>query len=67
MDLIKNEKGNGGIGLFGLLGVCFIVLKLTGHIEWSWIWVTAPFWGGFIFTVVVLVIMAILSTNTRRW
>lgn len=27
-----------------LLGVAFVVLKLTGHISWPWLWVTAPFW-----------------------
>lgn len=35
------------ISVIGLLGVAFVVLKLTGHITWSWWWVTAPFWGGF--------------------
>jgi uncharacterized integral membrane protein len=25
-----------------LLGVLFIGLKLTGHIDWSWWWVTLP-------------------------
>jgi len=30
-----------------LLGVAFIVLKLTGVITWSWWWVTCPFWGAF--------------------
>lgn len=29
----------------GLLGVTFVVLKLTGVIDWSWWWVTLPFWG----------------------
>jgi hypothetical protein len=28
----------------GLLGVAFVVLKLTGHITWPWLWVLAPFW-----------------------
>lgn len=28
-----------------LLGILFVGLKLTGHIGWSWWWVTAPFWG----------------------
>jgi len=28
----------------GLLGVAFVVLKLTGVIAWSWLWVLAPFW-----------------------
>ena len=27
-----------------LLGVAFIVLKLTHVIAWSWVWVLAPFW-----------------------
>lgn len=27
-----------------LLGILFVGLKLTGHINWPWIWVLAPFW-----------------------
>ena len=27
-----------------LLATAFIVLKLTGHIDWSWWWVLSPFW-----------------------
>lgn len=26
------------------LGVTFIVLKLLDKIDWSWWWVTSPFW-----------------------
>lgn len=33
-----------GPSFAGLLGLAFIVLKLTGHITWSWWWVLAPFW-----------------------
>lgn len=33
------------VGIFGLLGLMFIGLKLGGVIEWSWWWVTSPFWG----------------------
>ena len=36
--------GGGGVGVLGLLGVAFVVLKLTDHIDWSWWWVLAPFW-----------------------
>ncbi|MCU9947531.1 hypothetical protein [Pseudomonas sp. PDM13] len=35
-----------GIGVVGLLGVAFVILKLFGVIDWSWWWVTAPFWIG---------------------
>lgn len=31
---------------FPTLGLIFITLKLTGCINWSWWWVTAPLWGG---------------------
>lgn len=33
-----------GPGLFTLLGITFIVLKLCNVITWSWWWVLAPFW-----------------------
>lgn len=36
------------IGLLGLLGVAFVVLKLTEVIAWSWIWVLSPFIVGFV-------------------
>lgn len=38
-----NAKG-GGIGLMGVLFVVFVTLKLTGNIDWSWWWVSAPLW-----------------------
>lgn len=31
--------------LCSVLFVLFLALKLTGHIDWSWWWVTAPLWG----------------------
>ena len=59
---------SGGIGFTGLLTVAFIVLKLTGYISWSWVWVLAPLWipllvGLVIFSVVliILVIAAVLK------
>ena len=53
---------SGGIGFGGLLTVAFIVLKLTGHISWSWVWVLAPLWipllvGLVIFSVVLIILM----------
>jgi len=40
----NKEINTGGISVTGLLGVAFVVLKLTGVIDWSWGWVLAPFW-----------------------
>lgn len=36
-----------------LLTVLFIGLKLTNHINWSWVWVLAPFW----ITVIVVFVL----------
>lgn len=33
-----------GVGFFGLLTIAFIILKLCGVIQWSWLWVFAPIW-----------------------
>ena len=56
--MASSSSASGGIGVVGLLGVVFVVLKLTGYINWSWWYVTMPFWGGL---VLVLVILAIIS------
>ncbi len=39
----ENKKSSSGIGVIGLLGVAFVVLKLTDVIDWSWWYVTMPF------------------------
>lgn len=45
MNENRNNGGTaGGIGFCGLLAIAFIVLKFTGVISWSWLWVLAPIW-----------------------
>lgn len=58
--MANNNVGNGGIGVLGLLGVAFVVLKLTGFIDWSWWLVTLPFWGGFALILIILGISALM-------
>lgn len=41
-----SSSSSSGATVLGMLGVLFVGLKLTGFIDWSWWWVTAPFWGG---------------------
>ena len=61
---------SGGIGVFDLLGVTFVVLKLTGYIDWSWWLVTLPFWGGIAFIGLIFLIIfmfaAIYSKKRRK-
>ena len=48
-----------GIGLDIILFVVFLILKLTGDIDWSWWWVTSPLWIP-IAIVVAFVILGII-------
>ena len=50
------SSSSGGIGVLGLLGVVFVTLKLTGVIDWSWWYVTLPFWGGLALVLTIAVI-----------
>lgn len=56
----SSSSSSSGIGVFGLLGVVFVTLKLTGHISWSWWYVTMPFWGGFALVAAIALIAFVL-------
>ena len=49
------------ISVLNLLGVAFVVLKLTGYITWSWWWVTLPFWGGFVLVAALCIIVVLID------
>ncbi|MFZ0870812.1 MAG: hypothetical protein WAM90_08800, partial [Rhodanobacter sp.] len=57
----SSSNSSRGIGTLGLLGVAFVVLKLTHVIAWSWWWVTAPFWGGIALVLAVLLILLLVA------
>ena len=52
----NNNTSSGGIGFVGLLTICFIVLKLIGIINWSWVWVISPIW----ITAIIIILLAII-------
>lgn len=47
-----------GLSLTTTLFVIFLVMKLTGNITWSWIWVTCPLW----ITTAAIVGVVLLAT-----
>ena len=58
---MENNKNtaSGGIGFTGLLTIVFIVLKLTGVINWSWVWVLSPIWISLALVLTIIIIVAI--------
>jgi hypothetical protein len=61
----KSKSSSSGIGVTGLLGVVFVTLKLTGFINWSWWWVTLPFWGGLAILLIVLGIVLLFHSGSK--
>lgn len=57
----NNSTTTGGVGFFGLLGIAFIVLKLTGFIDWEWWIVLSPIWGSALFVVIVFAVLVIIG------
>ena len=52
-----------------ILFVVFLVLKLTGNIDWSWWWVTSPLWlpiAILFFVLFVLFVMGVVMLYSRR-
>lgn len=50
---------NGSIGFIELLQLVFIVLKLCGVINWSWVWVLSPLWISIVVMIIVILIFVI--------
>ena len=53
----NSKASGGGIGFCGLLTIVFIVLKLLGVIQWSWVWVLSPIWIPLIIIIILLIII----------
>jgi hypothetical protein len=68
----STQTSGNGLGFGTVLFLVFLVLKLTGVIAWSWLWVTAPLWipfaifAAFLVLVFVLAVVAGAKPKVRR-
>lgn len=65
-DSSSSSSSSGGIGFIGLLTILFIVLKLTGYITWSWVWVLAPIWLGVPSIILIALIFFLIAVLLSR-
>lgn len=61
MSKSSSSSSSSGIGFTGLLTIVFIVLKLTGYINWSWWWVLAPSWISLVIVFLILIVAGIVA------
>lgn len=57
---MNKSNSSNGVGFGGLLTIVFIVLKLTGVISWSWLWVLSPLWITFLLVLILTIIIALM-------
>ena len=57
---MSKESKSSGLGILAVLQLVFLVLKLTGLIDWSWWLVLVPLWTdigfGLLFIILALII-----------
>ncbi len=61
------QRSTGGCGSFILLlFLFFVVLKVTGLVDWSWWWVASPLWLPAVFVLGTLAVMAVMGVSVYR-
>ena len=50
---MSDNSSGGGISFSGALALIFIILKLCGVIDWSWLWVLSPIWIPFLIIAIL--------------
>ena len=61
---MANNNTSNGIGT--VLFLVFLVLKLTGNIDWSWWWVTSPLWIPLTFGIIIVGIAGLVISLIHR-
>lgn len=65
---MKQKNGNHlGIGFCGILTIVFIILKLIGVIDWSWLWVLCPLWLSGLFLIIICIVVFLVNNRKTKW
>lgn len=62
----SSSTSYGGVGVTGLLGIAFVVLKLCKVISWPWVWVLSPFWIPLVIVFLVFIIALIICFKKSK-
>lgn len=63
---MSGKSASGGIGIPTVVLIVFIVLKLTGNIDWSWWWVLSPLWISVGLFLIILIVGALILHHTNK-
>jgi hypothetical protein len=63
---MANKTSSNGIGFGTVLFLVFLVLKLTGNIDWSWWWVTSPLWIPLALGAIILGVIGLIAVMLNK-
>lgn len=66
MKTNNNTTTGGGLSFGSALALVFIALKLTGHIDWTWVWVLSPLWMSAAIVLLMLLVLLIVGVWSGR-
>lgn len=46
-----------------IMFLIMVVLRITGVISWSWLWITAPLWGPFALFATMVFILSLIGVT----
>ena len=64
---MAKENTSSGMGIGMVLFIVFLVLKLTGTINWSWWWVTSPLWIPFAAAIAIIGIAGVIAIIIEKF
>ncbi len=66
--MYKKKARKGGMGIVSFLTVLFVVLKVTGALSWSWLWVFSPIWISAICAILLVGIVLVSGRIAKgKW
>lgn len=71
--MMSSQNTASQVSFASVIGIVFVVLKLAGIIDWSWIWVLSPWWIMLSLMMFVIVLFTVVDgiqhyiRNSRRW
>lgn len=64
----NSKKKKGSLGIVSILTIIFVILKLCGVIEWSWLWVLSPIWITLLITAIAFAVILIAGRIKKgKW
>jgi hypothetical protein len=62
----KTTTTYSGVNLSSVLFIVFLILKLTGNIDWNWWWITSPLWIPAALLIIVGILMLCIKAIIRK-